>query len=256
MNRLRTHGGCRFDEGDSGRKLSPNKHVAFTFNNAAYANAIRPESGPLAPETFTASPCELGDAHSSTVTLVQKHQLLKESISRTVSAIQDSKRIGSTMSRHNPQFSTRHALPLTFVRILCPRLDPREHAKRTCDANRSQPQTRQIRGLKQCLISTQTRNGHVRTLSIRAASSRSRAVRDFGRATTLPHQSRALATGGTNPRRVLNLRQSASGISPQTGFVLGSSLIFTCPRGRRTLSSRSYCNIHAGIRSDPPYVRL
>lgn len=81
------------------------------------------------PRTSTAARREVGDPHSSTVTLVQKHQSLQEPNSRTENAIQDSKRIGSTKSLCNLHFSTRHALPLTFVRFLRPRLDRGNRAK-------------------------------------------------------------------------------------------------------------------------------
>jgi hypothetical protein len=81
------------------------------------------------PRTSTAARREVGDPHSSTVTLVQKHQSLQEPNSRTENAIQDSKRIGSTKSLCNLHFSTRHALPLTFVRFSCPQISRGNHAK-------------------------------------------------------------------------------------------------------------------------------
>ena len=81
------------------------------------------------PRTPTAARREVGDAHSFTVTLVQKHQSLQEPNSRTENAIQDSKRIGSTKSLCNHHFSKRHALPLTFVRFLRPRISRGTHAK-------------------------------------------------------------------------------------------------------------------------------
>jgi hypothetical protein len=80
-------------------------------------------------KTSTAARRELGDAHSFTVTLVQKHQSLQEPNSRTGNAIQNSKRIGSTKSLSNLHFSTRHALPLTFVRFLRPQIVCGDHAK-------------------------------------------------------------------------------------------------------------------------------
>lgn len=81
------------------------------------------------PRTSTAARLEVGDPHSSTVTLVQKHQSLQELNSRTENAIQNSKLIGSTKSLCNLHFSTRHALPLTFVRFLRPRISRGNRAK-------------------------------------------------------------------------------------------------------------------------------
>jgi hypothetical protein len=147
-------------------------------------------------------------------------------------------------------FRTGHALPLTFVRFLCPRLGPvgypERHAIRIARGRR--------RGKSASLNSpgSQIR----RTIAMSALCPLSQRVRVFAQCAAWKASRRCPIKAARWQRPVLFRVQSSATNSPlprtraKAALFLGYSLASNCPRGRRTLSTRASGSTGAGIQTD------
>lgn len=80
--------------------------------------------------TSVAVHCILGERRISATAYKNESKSFQKTEFREDQTIRGSSYDGSTVSRRNCHFNTRHALPLTFVRILRPRISRENHAKR------------------------------------------------------------------------------------------------------------------------------